>query len=245
MKFLTNLGNSQAAIVDEIRSEEKVHWLLGLRKAELIILDKQRALQNAEKCAKKAQRQDNYTRLQVEAYLRLLPFIRWIPLLAVSLSNKIEDLRDELVERELHAPAIEAQVRDAVMECWTASEEHSRIVAAHPDAMEMGYAELQEQLSAIALEQKKARFVASRIWAATNGLPESVGALLFDCEPDQRDRILAYSRRMQHEMQSNQPQVVGLSAEEKQELLEAFADEDLKAQLKAAKVIGLKPNTNQ
>lgn len=182
-KFITNLGNSQAAISEEILSEERLHWSLGLRKAELVIFERQKALFGAQISSRKQNRKVKWWRSLILLLERTQIFWRYIPILNLLLTDRHFDLLDAIEEYQFHQSAIAANIRDCMMELTTAIAAKQRILGSHPEVLEWSYLQLQEYTAKIALTQKKARYIASRIWATAHHLPIEVGSTFLESSP--------------------------------------------------------------
>lgn len=187
IKYLANLSiNSQGAILYEIQKQERVHWFLGLRQAELIIQDKQAALEHNYYEQKKQEREIKRSQLKIQ----------FLSSSADPLDQlEIEELEDKLAIARSAIDNLSPLLRDAVMEHQTALQERSRILRENPIAQSLTYEELQANITPECLNQKLSHYTASRIWASQNHLPEGVGELLFDLSD--RDRDFVMSREME------------------------------------------------
>jgi hypothetical protein len=175
--------NSRASVIHEIRRREMEHWFSGLRQAELFIDEKSSALENFIFECRKQEREIRRMERQVNDLAEAVhPSERQ--------QDDLEACRDyiELTTRKLVRSR--AEVRDALMERDAAIQERDRILAEHPEATALTYQELQEMFTAPMLLERQARFIAARVWAAQNGLPEGVGESVFSLPPEQREALL-------------------------------------------------------
>jgi hypothetical protein len=105
--------------------------------------------------------------------------------------DRLEDLSDQIEQLERTVKESQVLVRDAQMELNAALGERDRITKTHAEEIEgTSFADLQERYAPVMLQQRQARYLAARIWAAQNGLPETVGAALFDTPIAQRDELM-------------------------------------------------------
>jgi hypothetical protein len=139
--FLTNLGNSQAGALWEIRIAKRQHWTLGLRAASLTIYSMQSALTTHQAGERAAARKMAIAQSDLNFLKKSRVFWRHIPLLAIRLENKIEELEDERLTQLKSLPKIQLLVRDCEMELAAAIAERDLILAEHPEALELSYLE--------------------------------------------------------------------------------------------------------
>ena len=182
---IMHLGaNSLAAVRHEIRKQERIHWTAGLRQAELIVRDKLDALHQSEVQARKCSRN---LRLLKHEYDELnarrdaLTFKEEI---------RIEEIEDEVVAAKRDWFNIQPLLRDANMEMEAAAQERDRIVKDHPECKDLSFQELQELYGQPALMNKLASFFAAEAWASMNHLPSSVGHLVLDTAPENREMLM-------------------------------------------------------
>jgi len=186
IKYLTNLSiNSQGAVLYEIQKQERVHWFLGLRQAELIIQDKQAALEHNYYEQRKQEREIKRSRIKIESLSPDNPLDQL----------EIEELEDKIAIARSAIDNLSPLLRDAVMEHQTAVGERTRILRENSIAHSLTYEELQASITPECLNEKLSRYTASRIWASQNHLSEGVGELLFDLSP--RDREIVMTREME------------------------------------------------
>jgi len=190
--FITSFSNSQAQVIDAIRCEENTHWYLGLRKAELFIFEKKKALELTQGEVKNIEARKEFLNNWLNTLNVVIKIFHWIPLVSSWLRIYTTKAVVELVEvnSEFNQNILFAQTRDCLMELETAEKECERILLAHPEAREKDYLEIQAAFAQEALFQRKAHFIASRAWASLNGVPESVGALLLEVTPEEKKRLL-------------------------------------------------------
>lgn len=178
---LTNTGfNTQAQVQDLIRSRERIHWFFGLRESEEFIRSCSTSLEETRFELRKHDRHIRRLQLQQAALESATD-----PMAAL----QKEDFTDRLDRARRAVERLQPMIRDAMMELRAAEVERDRIVAAHPEVLELSYEALQTRITPIALKEKQAHFLASRVIAATRGLPESVGELLTGLDPDVCDYI--------------------------------------------------------
>lgn len=183
-QFLTSLSiNSKAGVEFEIRKQERVHWLLGLRQAELFIQEKTEALATNYRLQREQAR-------TCRGWRREFDDLQALPSPTPDQLDQIEKLEDDIAAVQRSSQTLEPLIRDCVMELAVAKAEKERILTAHPEAIALSYTELQERYGHVALMEKQAQFAAAEIWASQNNLPVSVGHLLFDLSPSEREYCL-------------------------------------------------------
>lgn len=179
--------NSEAVVQFEIGKMERVHWLLGLRQAELIIEQRQNALQYEQQLRRNSERRNRAKQRKLKWVQRLA----WLGLgFFLPIEDWIEDLQDQIALAEQEKGQVAPYVRDCEMELRTAQKERDRITREHTLDLDCSFDELQAQYSAEAMDRGHALFLASRIWAHQHQLPESVGQLVFDLSPENREQVL-------------------------------------------------------
>ncbi len=182
MERLTNIGfNTQAQVQDSIRQRERVHWFLGLREAEEFIRTCSQTLEDTAFNSRKHDRATRRLELQQQEPLTELSE-------ALALIRK-EELDDRLQQSRQAWDRLQPMIRDTQMELAAAQAEYDRIVEAHPEVTALSYEELQSRYTPIALAERHAHFLASRVIASLRGLPESVGELLVGLDPAQSDYV--------------------------------------------------------
>ncbi|MBD1864181.1 MULTISPECIES: hypothetical protein [Trichocoleus] len=182
---LTNLSiNSKAGVEHEIQRQERVHWFLGLRQAELFIQEKRAALETNYHLQRKHSR-------QVKTWEKELQTLQELEQPSLEQLDQIEALQDDIAAAKSSQENLQPLIRDCGMELHSAEDQKQRILQAHPEAIDLSYIELQTRYSAVALLEKQAHVTAAEIWASHNALPVSVGHLLFDLSPADRDYVLA------------------------------------------------------
>ena len=188
---ITHLSmNSQAAVLFEIRKQESVHWLLGLRQAELTINDRESALRANQKLLRRQLR-------ELGSKARRLASLEKINFPVNEQIDEMENLKDDLEEATIQIEQkLPPLVRDCQMELSVAISEKARILKSHPEAESLSFEELQQQFSGAALRSKQSRFIAAAAWASQNGLPEGAGQLLFDIPDQEREIVMAESVRL-------------------------------------------------
>lgn len=197
--FLTNLGNSQAGALWEIRIAKRQHWTLGLKAASLTIYSTQSALAAHQAGERAAARKMAIAQSDLNFLKKSRIFWQRIPLVAIRLENKIEELEDERLSQLKSLPKIQLLVRDCEMELQAAIAERDLILAEHPEALALTYLELQTKYSREALMGKLAYFMAARVWASANNLPESVGQLVFEGSESDRLELLIKELQIRHD----------------------------------------------
>ncbi|MGB3203618.1 MAG: hypothetical protein WBB28_01380 [Crinalium sp.] len=204
--FHTNLGNSIASTQEHIRSEESLHWILGLRAAELIIFSKEELLETTSDALKKAQR-DCAVKKEVLAWQKkLLCLCQWIPLLGVITKKNVGDLEEEISAYHRKTERNNKLIQDCIVELGIALEESERIKKEHPEAEALSCIDLDRTYGAIAFREKQARHIISRQWAMENHLPESVGELVFSI-PSAKEREQLMIRVKQLESLSSSSEI--------------------------------------
>ena len=152
--------NSKAVVQFEIRKMEQIHWLLGLRQAELTIESRDAALRYWAS----TQRAGDRSLRAKQRKLRRLKFFETIGLsLLFPIEDWTEELEDAVAEIELGKDNAAPYVRDALMERKVAQAELERIKAEHPEALNKSFEELQDEFSLTALQQTHASFLASLV----------------------------------------------------------------------------------
>lgn len=197
--FVTNLGNSQAGALWEIRIAKRQHWTLGLRAASLTIYSMQSALSTHQSGERAASRKAAIAQSDLDFLKKSRKLWQFIPLLAIRLESKIQELEDERLGQLKSLPKIQLLVRDCEMELAAAIAERDLILAEHPEALELSYLELQTKYSREALMGKLAYFMAARVWASANNLPESVGQLVFEGSESDRLELLVKELQIRHD----------------------------------------------
>jgi hypothetical protein len=186
---ISNLGNSQAGIVDVIDSATRIHWLEGLKLAENIIQEKQSALRANKSAIAKHQRQLVLESEKLHLY-RLLNPVLGIPLLGTWIGNKVADIEDKLNSYREEEQPLKDRFRDCMMELDTAMRKRAEIIINHPEVRELSYEQIQERYSGSALREKKAFAIASTIWSVERGLPESVGQLILSSTSEEQQYLM-------------------------------------------------------
>lgn len=225
--FLSNLGNSNAGVVDAIRSAERIHWILGLKQAENTILAQKSTLQSNIWSNRKACRDIDLKKEKIVWLTKAWWLFRLVPVFGTHISNKLETLRDEIAAWKESASDRESLFRDCAYELKVAQEELNRILQEHPEAELLSYEQLQEQ-SIVALREKKLSYIAPRYWAAKNNLPETVGATLFDATDEERDYLIARIAQKMYSLPATEETIrlagyiAQLPLEEQQSLLQNY-----------------------
>lgn len=182
---LTNVSiNSKAGVELEIQRQERIHWFLGLRQAELFIQEKRAALETNYHLQRKHVR-------QVKSWQRQLQALEELEQPNLEQVDQIEELKDDIAAAKSSQENLQPLIRDCVMELHSAEAQKQRILGDHPEAIDLSYIELQTRYSAVALLEKQAHAAAAEIWASQNALPVSIGHLLFSLAPAERDYVLA------------------------------------------------------
>lgn len=183
----TNLSiNSQAAVLYEIGRKSQVHWLLGLRQAELFIDEKQTALNQAYFKQREYEREIR----KKQRELASLQENQAETTLAPDRLDQIEALEDAIAQAAYYRDRIIPQVRDACMELQTAMNARNQILEAHPEASELNYMELQSLFGDACINETLAHYLAGRVWACSNSLTEQIGATLFDHPVHLREQLI-------------------------------------------------------
>lgn len=181
MERLTNISyNTLAQVQDSIRQRERIHWFLGLREAEEVIRTSTDALEETSYNLRKQDRAMQRLELQLQGLEGETDALTQI---------KKEELADRLAQARRAKERLQPMFRDTQMALTAAQAEYDRLVAAHPEVTELSYEVLQERYTPVALAEKQAHFLASRVIAALRGLPESVGDLLVGLDPAQCDYV--------------------------------------------------------
>ncbi|QLE46425.1 hypothetical protein FD723_40145 (plasmid) [Nostoc sp. C052] len=202
MKILSNLGNSLAGVGDLIDAKKAIHWTLGLRQAELIILDKTNVLRTNNDSQLKAIREGDLLQEQLK-YLKLVfPALRCTPVLGIWLKNKIADINDRLSRFEALQAQTNQLFRDCRMELDVARKKKQEILEEYPEAQELTYMQLQEKYGQEALLETNFAYIEARLRSAFYGFPESVGVALFDVSPQMRQ---ALTERINQFIQQQRP----------------------------------------
>jgi hypothetical protein len=175
--------NSWAATIHEIRKQERLHWFLGLRQAELCVRDKEQIIDANAHAERKYQRSMRRLQRELDALNRL-------PELTPDEEDRIEELEDEIGQGKRTWVASQPLIRDAQLEYEIAKAERDRILQEHPEAQSLSFEELQKRYTLPALVEVHARYVAARIWSAQNGVPESVGSMLFELAPQEQEVVM-------------------------------------------------------
>lgn len=190
---IAHFSNSMAVVRHQIRIAERVHWLEGIKAAELCIDKQQGALRanyvKQREYARKIQAKEERLTLLRQDNSAPGRFSRWVnlirmnaqPLLTAERERMIEKLQDEIDTFEYQNERLKPLIRDALMELEVAVVERQRIIQANPQATEMTYAELQEFATPEALKSLQAKYITARL----TGLPETAAAALLDVPEDQ------------------------------------------------------------
>ena len=187
--MLSNLGNSKPGTVDAIKAAERIHWALGLKQAENTLFALRSTFQSNLYSQRKVARDIELKREKIR-YLKIVSILsRFIPVLGLTIRNKVENLKDEIESWIDSKEDRESLVRDCAYEISIARTELNRILIEHPEAVTLNYEELQEEMMT-ALKEKKLKYIIPRYWAAKNNLPESVGVTLFDCSEEERNYLI-------------------------------------------------------
>jgi hypothetical protein len=189
MQYLTNHSNSKAGVIDIIHAEERKYWTKGLRQAELLIREKDKALETNRRALIEAKA---HMDLVQETLIYLRPLARFfvrIPIIGTWFNNKVEKLSG-LITQYLDSVSETSLFRDCELELATAVKERDRIVDEHPEARLLSFEELEERYGAIALLEQKVAYLAPRVFAAERGLPVEVAVVLFETAPEERHYLL-------------------------------------------------------
>lgn len=125
---LTSLSsNFGYATISAIRAEERLHWYLGLRKAELI-------LESSLKPALQFSILDKNKLIRDRKSL-------------ISIEVKDDDIDDKIIRITEEIRQIEMLIPDTVLEIQLAEAERDRIVSEHPESLELSKVELQRRYS--------------------------------------------------------------------------------------------------
>lgn len=187
--MLSNLGNSKGGVLDAIRSAEQIDWTLGLKQAENTEFSQRSVLRSNFWSNRKATREIELKQEKIRWLYPIWKVVQFVPVVGKIVSNTLETLCDEVQAWEEAQDDRQVLFRDCAYELSIAQAEIQRILQEHPEAQTLTYEELQER-SLIALKEKKLSYLVPRYWAAKNGLPESVGATLFECTDSERDYLL-------------------------------------------------------
>lgn len=175
--------NSRAAVIHEIRRRELEHWYSGLRQAELFMDEKTAALEAFVFDCREYELGLQEAELKISELEKKQSLTPKQRIKLSRLQNSID-----LSSRRLFR--IRAEVRDAMMEFAAAKGERDRILQEHPEALHLSYDEMQERFTAPMLQERQARYIAARVWAAQNGLPDGVGESVFSVPLEQREALL-------------------------------------------------------
>lgn len=175
--------NSKYATRSEIVKQEEVHWFAGLRQAELTIRDKEMALAEQAFAKRKQERKLRKIERDLEQVRNKLARLNAGSHKYLDTLDKIEDLEDQLKLAQFQSERMAPLERDAISELNVAKQERDRILTEHPEALTMPYDHLQD-MGRDVLNTVLAKYVASSVWAAKNGLPDAVGKALFDIPKD-------------------------------------------------------------
>ena len=199
IKYLACQSNTPGQVLDIIRSQEQIHWYWGLRQAELHIEYIRPSLEYIDK---EIQKIPALKKIKLEQ-LKTLKFIRFftkiIPILGVWLDYKIKSIEAEIknIEDPEQRQRMKQRIADAQTELEIATSERNRIIADHPEILEMSYQELQI-ISVEALLEKKAFLITSSQLGVHYGLSESASTLLAELSQKDLNKVLAaeYGRLM-------------------------------------------------
>lgn len=218
--------NSKAAVEFEIRRQERIHWFLGMRQAELFIRDKLSAL---------------YTNREAErSYVRKIKAISrekdalGAKGVAASLDElaRIEEIEDQIISAQRSWLDLQPLIRDADMELQVARDERDRIIYPHPEALGLSFDELQDRYAAPALLEKQAFYFAAEAWAAVNHLPASCGHMLMDLSPEQRQHLMTREAEIRTNLRIDEATIqaarrmMQLPPVQQQQFLQALSDQE-------------------
>lgn len=206
--FITHLSpNSSAAVAAEIEKQGVVHWLNGLRQAELFIFDRARALDEQYQAQHDFEREVAAYGRQKRALIEIEnhPIKRAIALFLIQLNapfrpvltlrERIEATQDKLDAAQRNYQYMSPMIRDALSELRMAEQERSLIISAHPEVETMTFEQIQEHLTPICLLNSQAKYIASLMWARESGLPMEAAQSVFSMPPEKALATLTEASR--------------------------------------------------
>jgi hypothetical protein len=199
IKYLTCHSNTPAQVLDIVRSQEQIHWYWGLRQAELHIEYIRPSLEYIAKETKKLPATKKIKLEQLKT-LKLLNLIaKFVPILGSWIEYKIQSVELEIsaIEDPEQIQRMNQRISDAQAELDVAVSERNRILAEHPEILQMNYQELQA-ISVEALLEKKAFLVTSSQLGVHYGLSESASTVLAELGQKDLAKVLGieYGRLM-------------------------------------------------
>lgn len=180
--------NSPAIVQHKIAQEYRIHWFLGLRQAELFILDRAGALEYTKSELKIADIKKR--RLELES----------VELLKIA-NCPIDDRRGlaalDMEEKQIHINNLnrqiektEYQIRDAFAELREADRMRSMITRDHAEEIEnMSFEELQDAFGVECIEAKQADSLCIEVMALSVGRP--IAEILNSVETGRSDSVLS------------------------------------------------------
>jgi hypothetical protein len=190
--------NSVGGQRHEIRNAERLHWLEGLRCAELYIKQHQEGLLVTDTQQRKMQR----TIAQLEDDIEEL---------REQLGQSTESRAKRKIERDIEAKQdrirlvkfnlsqLQPLIRDSMLLLAEAFKERTRIIEANPQSEELSYVEIQQGITAEITERRMTKYIAGRI----TGLPETAGVALTDISPEKRGEVLLNAASVARQLEAS------------------------------------------
>lgn len=208
MNFLTSHSNSLCQVLDVIRSQEKIHWYWALRQAELHTEDKRSILAFAEQQLRKSVARKQFVEEKNAAYQKAHDLLRAVPIVGSWVNMRLTETKIEL--EGFNDPnsinRLNSQIRDCRMEMEVAQSEYERILSEHPEIRDYTYEQLQE-ISIIALQEKKANLIAISHLSLIHGLPESATSILSEIGQEEMTSILGSEIKRVVDVSQSLPQL--------------------------------------
>lgn len=184
MTRITNSSfNTRAHVITDIRRNENVHPYWGLRQAEEYIRDRSAALAEAEFSGRKAERE--WQRLQLK-----INELEALEILTPEQQLDLEEYQDQQAQIKKSTQTEAPMIRDCNMELAAAHQERSRILNEYPMFILLDFDGLQHEVVHEALAAKEATFIAGRVLASRQQLPESVSEALIMALPQERVALM-------------------------------------------------------
>lgn len=228
--------NGEWGTTHVIRSQEQVHWFLGLRQSEVTIRSLQEALSHNQRLLIKARSLSAFKRRRI----RWLSFWQFVDFMFPAIAEELANLRVEAEGYEDDMKRLDPLIRDCMMELSVAEGERERIERDHPEVKEKTFEQLQGEYGRQSGLAGVAFFLASEIFSARRQLPSSVGHTLLELRPEEREAVLAWESDLRLQLEG-----VQVASEARETLLRMPPDQQADVLALACQIVSDKSNTQQ
>jgi hypothetical protein len=180
--------NSPAIVRWQIQQQYRIHWFLGLRQAELSVLDRTGALEYTRSTLRLSEIKKKRLQIQIESLEKIAsnPLDKAREIASLDIEEKQIEIKQ--IDREIEKT--QYQIRDAIEELTAAQNARALIVFDHQAELDnLTYSELQEVFGPQCIEAKQADSLCTEVMALSVGQP--IAQLISTLEPGRSDAVLS------------------------------------------------------